>query len=935
MNRPSSGRSYYRTPLLKALPNQSFGYLFQGDYAYSYRVALDGAPSGSRIVNKNGQEQDLFTTAPGKELEFYVEIPADKVVGNTGEISVNVSTEQFRRAAPLLWKPTVETAYEALLENYFIADNATKSLTVNYSGIGGMAQVIVNKTGEQVSGHEKITTEFGTVFKPVYSKLPLAGSTYEIYILSASGEEVFEGTDGEFYIDGDKLFAGVLTSSAGQTSFDVLPMDVDYDQTGYRVIEKSTTPGYLGLTGAVQELYLNKNNEGLVSGTVSYDSQRVKVSFGFNKFEEYFNDEGERDFRPVSGITFGVYSVNQMGDIPAGSLIGIITSDSTGYVDGTSLDLPVNQKFTIKEIKTKASLQLDTKTYHLNTSVQSGNDALAVSIDVMDGEGVVVDYVNNYLRPADIQVSREVEFFDKSKNSFSFSEIVVAKGQIGIYSDAEATVLVKTLGPDDFQDGLYKSGGLADGRYYVKDLGYAHQYATEEKTHAVDVKAGETVSLSIRNSLLENNASLKLTDVTNPQNPRPMKDVAFNLVLDGSIIKTVKTDASGVAVFEFKVGQTYEIVQSVPAGYNIPTENPIVDSKDDDGTHVYPMIEIGNVKNSISVSLRVTVKDEATGLAVQGIEYDLYAKDDTNFTTPLFETTTDRHGIGLFFDIPASTYLLKEVKTHGKYAVGEVVQVDLSTVGDGDTMDIEISLKLVSVSIKLNNIDEETQQKINGARFGLYQASNQKTPISEFVVTREGTYNILNIPSGEYVLKQTAAPAGYVISSAVKPFTVNTNTDDVTEITFSNKPVTAQVIIVAVDSKTNKRLPDASFDLYSETDADLENKLDALTTNSNGQINIENARIGVYKLIEITPPVGYTRQAKDVRIDLSAVENGDIVTITVRYTRDGSKDEPTIIVERPNTGVFDNTVLFIILSTLMILLGIGVGALSFLKLSDE
>lgn len=935
LNRPAMGQSYYRSALMKALPNQHYGYLFQGQYAYSYTVTLAGAPAGSRVVNKDGQVQTTFTTAPGQQLEFYVEIPADKVVGATGSLTVNVATEQFRRAAPLLWLPTIETGYEALIENYFIADSATQSMTVDYAGIGGMAQVIVDKKGEQVSGHEKITTENGIIFKPIYSQLPLAGSAYEIYILSASGEEVFEGTDGEFYIDGDKLFASVLLSSAGQTSFDVLPMDVDFAQTGYRVIEKSTTAGYLGITGATQEIFLVKDVNGLVSGTVSYGSQRVKVQFGFDKLEEYFVSDTDKDFRPVAGVVFGVYNVNALADIPAGSLIGTITADGNGRIDGSSLDLPVNQQFTIKEIKTKSNLQLDTNTYYLDTTVPVGHTDPTITIDVEDSDGLAVTEVKNYLRPAEIHVVRESEIFDNGQAKFVFAPISVPNGQVGIYADAELTTLVKTLSNADFVDNKYTTGGLSDGTYYVKDLGYTPQYVNDANVYTVQVRAGETKAVTMRNVLKTNSANLVVNDTTNPNNHRPMKDVSFNLVLDGVVVTTTTTNNDGLAVFAFKVGYEYEIIQVVPVGYSIPTTNPVLDTTLDDGTFVYDTIMVQNIKTNISVNLQLNVKDAVTGLSLSGIEYALFAKEDTNFIAPLFAATSNSQGVVRFEGIPNGNYLLKETKTHSKYVVSEVQEVDLSKVHDGDTFEIDIAIDLVAVTIRLNNLDSLSNIPVNGAQYGLYLATDLNTPVGQFVIGSDGTHDIVSVPAGSYVLKQIQKPNGYVLNSASQSFTIDNTSADVVEFTFMNKPITALVRIVAVDSKSNARLPEASFDMYLESDSELTNSLGNVVTNSNGQATIEQARIGVYKLIEVSAPVGYARQTKDVRIDLSSIEDGDVVTITVNYSRDGSNDEPTITIERPVTGVFDNTVLFIVLSALMVLLGLGVGGLSLLKLSDK
>lgn len=830
LNRPSYGQSYYRTPLLKALPKQEYGYLFQGDYAFSYTVSLNGAPVGSRVVNKEGVTQNTFTTNPGEELEFYVEIPADKVVGQTGSVTVNVETAQFRRADAILWLPTIETAYTTLVENYFIADSATQSMTVNYTGIGGVAQVIISKLAEQWNGFEKVSSPYGDIYKPVYEKIQLAGSTYEIYIESADGSPAFLATDGELYMDGDKLFPGFLTSVSGQTSFDVLPMSTEYAQTGFMVIELKTTAGYLSITAPAQSLLLTQNPTGLVSGTTEYEADRIQVDFGFTKFEEYFNAEGNKAYRPAEGIVFGVYTVDAVAGIPAGSLVGTLTSDVNGYVDGSVLDLPVNMEFIIREVGTKPNLTLDTQEYHLDTTVPDGYADPSIRFDVTDADANVVTSLTNYLRPGNFTVSRDIEIFDKILGQFAMVNADTPHGQIGIYSNPEATVLVKTLLDSDFSTTSYYSGDLPDGVYYVKDMGYTDQYKADETVYQVTVKAGETSAVSLSNTLKAVSFKLIKLDVTNPLNTKLMANVDFNIVIDGMVVDAVTTDLNGEAlIVDLKVGYTYEFIESVPSGYNLPGSNATVNLENADETTIVQDVIVENTKTTISGNIVVNVINGVSKLSVSGIEYSVYSKEDTGFTTPLASITTDAQGQGTFSNLPAAVYVLKETKTMNQFQATPVMEVDLTEVMDGDTVEVNLELEVVKVNIHISNIDEETGNKLDGARFGLYAADN--TLIVEFVVGSEG-YSIENVHSGEYTLKQTTAPTGYVLNTNVVELDIKTGSPNSVNVSFANRPVVATVRIVVVDALNGARLTGASFDLFSSSDAALANKLGTVATNA-------------------------------------------------------------------------------------------------------
>lgn len=936
LNRPSYGSSYYRTPLLKALPNQDYGYLFQGEYAYSYTVGFNGTvPEGTRVVNKDGVPQTVFSTDPSQLLEFYVEVPADKVVGATGSIEVVVTTNQFRRANPILWKPVSETAYHSLMENYYIADSATSTMTVNYSGIGGVAQVIINKTGEQVSNYTVVSTPYGDILKPVFSQLPLAGSRYEIYIVSSTGSPVINATDEELYINNDKLFPGYLETTNGQTSFDVLPMDIDNTQTGYKVVEVLTTGGFLATSALEQSLLLNINPSGLASGSLSYTTSRVKVEFGFNKLEEYFDVNGAKAYRPVEGIVFGVYTTTDLGTIPAGSLIGVLTSDASGYVNGNSLDLPVNTKFNIKEISTKANLALDTKTYTLDTTVAAGYSNPTINIPVKDSNGNNVVSLTNYLRPGNFNVTRLTEVFDLDNGAFVMSATTAPKGQIGVYSDAAATTLVKTLSDADFAINKYLSGNLPDGRYYVKDLGYSNQYLVDANVYPVDVVAGETKTITFSNTLKTVSVRLTKLDATNEANKKAMSGVTFKLAIGDKVLMTSVTNASGEITFaNVKVGYTYDFVETVPVGYNVPAMNTSVNLTNADGT-ISPAVIIENVKTVKTANVRVTATDETTGLSIEGLEYKLYAKSDVGFTTPIATATTNAQGNALFSSLPSAEYVLKETKTLAKYLVTPNQAVNLLSSADGDTVQLNIKLKPVNITLDVVNTDEWTNNPINGAKFGLYASTNLTTPIAEFIINSNGKYSITNIASGSYVVKQIQAPTGFVLNSTALNVTVNSLSTATSTVSIKNKPIAAQVRVVSVDASNNTRLQGAAFDLFLNSDTTLSNKIVGITTNSNGQADIPNARLGIYKLVERTTPVGYKRQSVDIKVDLSKIQDGDIITITVKYSKTGISENPTMQIERPQTGVNDNGFLFVILSGLMVILGIGVGGLSLIKITNK
>ena len=111
--------------------------------------------------------------------------------------------------------------------------------------------------------------------------------------------------------------------------------------------------------------------------------------------------------------------------------------------------------------------------------------------------------------------------------------------------------------------------------------------------------------------------------------------------------------------------------------------------------------------------------------------------------------------------------------------------------------------------IHLKRISKGTSIVLPGAEFKLYRKnSNGKYTTDESIeatkeekalVLTEGTLDITGLPSGDYVLRETKAPSGYIIVTSEIYFTVNTSgTGDVILVTEGKEPFTS----VGIDAST-------------------------------------------------------------------------------------------------------------------------------------
>ena len=102
-------------------------------------------------------------------------------------------------------------------------------------------------------------------------------------------------------------------------------------------------------------------------------------------------------------------------------------------------------------------------------------------------------------------------------------------------------------------------------------------------------------------------------------------------------------------------------------------------------------------------------------------------------------------------------------------------------------------IKRGSVSGKKVNENGDPLEK---ALFGLFKADETEFTAENAYLTDEsdedGNFGFTDIPFGEYIVKEIAAPTGYILSDEQYPVVIAEN-GDVVEITAENKAITVSI----------------------------------------------------------------------------------------------------------------------------------------------
>ena len=186
------------------------------------------------------------------------------------------------------------------------------------------------------------------------------------------------------------------------------------------------------------------------------------------------------------------------------------------------------------------------------------------------------------------------------------------------------------------------------------------------------------------------------------------------------------------------------------------------------------------------------------------------------------------------------SYVILEGKTTVTKTQNYVVTAgEMATATTTDTLKININ----NISLKIKKVEENSNKPIQGVKFALYQGEQL---VQEKQTDQDGRITFDNLYPGKYTLKEVETGEKYILDNTSQEFELKYG--DTKEITITNRIKTGKIKVYKVD-KDNKevKIEGIKFDLYSEEQKSM---IGTYTTDTNGEINIENLPVGEYKLIE-------------------------------------------------------------------------------------
>ena len=166
---------------------------------------------------------------------------------------------------------------------------------------------------------------------------------------------------------------------------------------------------------------------------------------------------------------------------------------------------------------------------------------------------------------------------------------------------------------------------------------------------------------------------------------------------------------------------------------------------------------------------------------------------------------------------------------------------------------------------------DEDGKALAGATIGLFLTDGTE-PIMTTVSAEDGSFSFTGIPYGEYVVREIAAPEGYVMDET--PYTVKVDQNGaVVEIEITNKLIRGSVQLTKVDKNyPDHHLNGAVFEVYR--DGKLVGQMEEL---SDGVYKLDDLPYGDYTLKETEAPKGFFLDEKTYSFSIK--EDGKTVVV--------------------------------------------------------
>ena len=634
---------------------------------------------------------------------------------------------------------------------------------------------------------------------------------------------------------------------------------------------------------------------------ISKDGQTYRYLANNRNFESYIKivkvDAETGKVIPLAGAGFRLYRpdgslITQTFTYPEVTTIDTFYTNSDGYLI-TPEKLEYGTGYSLVEVSAPYGYTLNSEPVYFDVTADNATEENAVTVvEVMKP---------NTAQKGVIRISKSGEAFSSVTEADSIYQPVFAvKGLAGAVYEITAAEdiitpdgtlryaageVVDTVTTDE--TGLAESKPLYLGKYEVREITAPTGYVLNTEVHTAElVYAGQEVEITetAADFCNERQKAAVSLDKVLEQDERfsigksdELSAVTFGLfaaekltAADGSIIpangllEILSVDENGHAVckIDLPFGSYYLKELSADGHYILSDEKyPIVfDYAGQDIALVEIKVNDGKpIGNDLIYGEIHGLKKDEDGNALGGAVIGLFKADCTEFTreNAILTAVSKEDGGFSFADVPYGNWLVREIEAPTGFVLSDetfAVTVDK----DGTVIEVEIENTRIRGTVQLTKVDKDyPDNKLTGAEFTVYRDSNGNKELDaddELVGTLTesgiGVYEMADLLYGGYFVKETKAPEGFYLDGNTYYFEI---TEDGKTVTVENEAGKGFVNAPQVGSlKIIKTSSDGKVEGFSFRVTGPNGYAGVFTTDKNGEIIIENLRIGEYVVSEVS-----------------------------------------------------------------------------------
>lgn len=634
---------------------------------------------------------------------------------------------------------------------------------------------------------------------------------------------------------------------------------------------------------------------------IAKDGQTYRYLANNRNFESYIKivkvDAETGKVIPLAGAGFRLYRpdrslITQTFTYPEVTTIDTFYTNSDGYLI-TPEKLEYGTGYSLVEVSAPCGYTLNSEPIYFDVTADNATEENTVT--------VVEVTKPNTAQKGVIRISKSGEAFSSVTEADGIYQPVFAvKGLAGAVYEITAAediitpdgtlryaagAVVDTVTTDE--TGLAESKPLYLGKYEVKEITAPTGYVLNTEIHTAElVYAGQEVEITetAADFCNERQKAAVSLDKVLEQDERfgigkngELSAVTFGLfaaeeltAADGSIIpadgllEIVSMDENGHAVCktDLPFGSYYLKELSTDGHYILSDEKyPIVFEYAGQDTALVEIKANGGapIENKLLYGEIRGLKKNEGGSGLAGALIGLFRADCTEFTTEnaILTATSAEDGSFSFTRVPYGNWIVREIEAPTGFVLSEKAY-PVTVDADCAVIEVEIENTCIRGTVQLTKTDRDyPDNKLTGAEFTVYRDSNDNKELDAdderlgtLTETGIGVYEMSDLLYGGYFVKETKAPEGFYLDDNAYYFEI---TEDGKAVTVENEAGKGFVNAPQVGSlKIIKTSSNGKIEGFSFRVTGPNGYVGVFTTDKNGEIIIENLRIGEYVVSEVS-----------------------------------------------------------------------------------